>query len=345
LVEVAAITAHENRPPLLATWTYGQGRTAVWTTDAGQRWATPWTDWENYDKLFTQLVRWSLRPSQGDRDFSLVTQVQNDRVQVIVQTLDGGESQTGDLNLTGSVVDAAGSPLPLTLVQSAPGRYVGEFQAPQAGNYFVSVKPGAGRGLLRAGVNVPYSAEFQVRGTNDALLRSLAALTPRHGQAGQMIELPANLTADTKLAGDAFRRDLPPALSSQSIWHWMLVLLVVVFWGDICARRVMLDGSWFAPVVQRYQAWRVRRRGETASSPVLTRLQSRKAAATAAHDNRAGALRFEPEVETAPTEPLAVTTVVSTTNTPAPEPAPPAPGEYTNRLLRAKRDTQRKSRE
>ena len=29
---------------ILARWMYGAGKTAVITTDAGQRWATPWQD-------------------------------------------------------------------------------------------------------------------------------------------------------------------------------------------------------------------------------------------------------------------------------------------------------------
>ncbi|MDP6720442.1 MAG: VWA domain-containing protein, partial [Pirellulaceae bacterium] len=58
LVEVAAISplpTDEKNSTILASWTYGLGRTAVLTTDAGHRWAR-WTDWENYDKFFSQLV-------------------------------------------------------------------------------------------------------------------------------------------------------------------------------------------------------------------------------------------------------------------------------------------------
>jgi hypothetical protein len=48
---------------LLATWTYGLGRSVAWTSDVGQRWAKDWPAWENYDKVFSQMVRWSLRPA------------------------------------------------------------------------------------------------------------------------------------------------------------------------------------------------------------------------------------------------------------------------------------------
>ena len=59
--------------PLLASWTYGLGRSAVFTTDAGQRWAQPWTQWEKYDQLFVQLVRWSMRPIDNRGQFTVVS--------------------------------------------------------------------------------------------------------------------------------------------------------------------------------------------------------------------------------------------------------------------------------
>ncbi len=41
---------------VLAVWTYGLGRTAVLTTDAGARWASDWTEWGGYEK-FLQPTR------------------------------------------------------------------------------------------------------------------------------------------------------------------------------------------------------------------------------------------------------------------------------------------------
>ena len=46
---------------ILAVWTYGLGRTAVLTTDAGARWAADWTEWAGYEKFHSQLVRWLMR--------------------------------------------------------------------------------------------------------------------------------------------------------------------------------------------------------------------------------------------------------------------------------------------
>ncbi|MDP6443896.1 MAG: VWA domain-containing protein, partial [Pirellulaceae bacterium] len=54
---------------ILASWTYGLGRSAVLTTDAGKRWTASWTDWEDYDKFYVQLIRWAMRPVDEDGKF------------------------------------------------------------------------------------------------------------------------------------------------------------------------------------------------------------------------------------------------------------------------------------
>ena len=48
----------------------GAGKTAVFTTDAGQRWANAWTEWENYDRFFSQMIRWAMRPVNEEGKFS-----------------------------------------------------------------------------------------------------------------------------------------------------------------------------------------------------------------------------------------------------------------------------------
>ena len=54
--------------------------------------------------------------------------------------------------------------------QSAPGRYVGEFESGKPGSYLISIP--VGKGMIRTGVNVGYSNEFRDRETNTPLLKS-----------------------------------------------------------------------------------------------------------------------------------------------------------------------------
>ena len=72
---------------IMASWQFGLGRSVAFTTDAGKRWATQWTGWEQYDKLFSQMIRWASRPSGDTGDFTIATTVKDGRVQVIVTAL------------------------------------------------------------------------------------------------------------------------------------------------------------------------------------------------------------------------------------------------------------------
>ena len=68
--------------------------------------------------------------------------------------------------------------------QTAPGRYVGEFDSGKPGSYLISVRR-AGKAMIRTGVNIGYSDEFRDRETNTPLLESIAELPAKRRRAGQ----------------------------------------------------------------------------------------------------------------------------------------------------------------
>ena len=53
----------ERGEPLLATWRYGLGQTAAFTSDAKARWAAEWLAWPGYGKFWPQFVRGLMRKS------------------------------------------------------------------------------------------------------------------------------------------------------------------------------------------------------------------------------------------------------------------------------------------
>jgi hypothetical protein len=169
---------------ILAAWTYGLGKTAVFTTDAGRRWATPWTSWDGYDRFFSQLVRWSMRPSGEEGKFSVATDVEGTKTRVVITAIDQDDEYLNYQTLTGTVLGPNMESIPLDIDQSAPGRYVGEFDSTSAGSYMVLINPGSGQGMIRTGVNVGYSDEFRDQETNMPLLESLASLKTKRGEAG-----------------------------------------------------------------------------------------------------------------------------------------------------------------
>ncbi len=336
---------------VLATWTYGLGRAAVVTTDAGHRWAAAWTAWPGYDKFFGQLVRWAMRPASDPGKYTVTTDVRDDKVRVVITALDANDDFRNALRMTASAVgpDLDASELPIR--QVAPGRYIGEFDASKAGSYHVSIVPAAGEPPLITGVNVPYAAEFRERDTNRRLLQDLASLRPPGGQPGLLADLDLNASnRDQLLEVNTFRPGLPKASRIEDIWPLLLFFSAWVFLADVFVRRVAVSLAWLEPVAAR--VWRLVRPPASAAqvSQRLEQLRTRKdAIAQTLEQRRAAAyvaspdgrvLEEGPGVAAPPSAPLPAPTAVDAAP-PSDAVSSPAPSAedaaYTARLLEAKR--------
>ena len=352
LVETIVISpqpADERNATIMAAWTYGLGRTAVLTTDTGKRWAKGWPEWENYEKLFSQLVRWSMRPVDDKGKFTVATDVRDGKIRVIVTALDQDDEFLNFLNMSAAVLDPQLKSHELKIEQVAPGRYVGEAVAPKDGNYFISIKPGPDHGPLTSGVNVPYSAEFRERETNTALLKALAALRPVGGEPGTVIDGEfATDNIDSLLSIDTFREGLPPSISSQDVWPLFLVFAASIFFADIFIRRVTVSFDWVGPCLAWMRTKVFGAEDDEQTEERLDRLRSRKAAIAGEIDERRAATRFEPVMpeDGASADPEEVlrdaaaggAAASPSTQRPAAQLSPEAQDEesYTSRLLKAK---------
>ena len=119
---VSPVPSDEPNSSLLASWTYGLGKVVALTTDAGSRWASNWSSWPDYDKLFSQMVRWSMRPTGDQGKFVVASDVRGDKVRVIVNALDKDDQFLNFLSPTGNVLGPDMKSHELQLRQTAPGR-------------------------------------------------------------------------------------------------------------------------------------------------------------------------------------------------------------------------------
>jgi len=314
----------------------------------GGRWATAWKNWAHYESFFSQMVRWSMRPPGDDGQYTVATELVDGQVEVIVTALDKDDEFRNFLDLAGKVVGPAMEPLDLRLEQVAPGRYRGTFAAEDAGSYFVILGSEGGGVSIRTGVDVPYSAEFRQRETNDTLLRNLARLVPEGGTEGLVIETAAvNTDPEALRSGNVFRHDLPPATSSQGVWPLLLLLGSCLFFGDVFIRRVHVHFGWVAPMLAAARDRVLRRERQAVPSEYMERLRSRKAELTDAIETRRAAARFEPTAD--PTSPSPPRDALDAGPAAPPVRQPPPPGvsltpdqqpaeeSYTERLLKAKK--------
>ena len=59
------ILSIEKKDPLLSSWQFGLGRTAVFASDAKSRWAEKWITWNGFDKFWVNVFRDLLPHSQS----------------------------------------------------------------------------------------------------------------------------------------------------------------------------------------------------------------------------------------------------------------------------------------
>lgn len=339
---------------ILASWTFGLGRTVAFTTDAGKLWANAWTTWPNYNKFFTQMIKWSMRPGNEEGKFSVATDVRDGKVRLIVTALGKQDEFLNFLNMSAAGVDPDLKTFEVKVEQTAPGRYVAEFEGDKAGSYFLTISPGPGKPPLITGVTVPYSAEFREHQTNVALLKQLAALKPKGGETGKLIEddlvrEPGQKRPQT----NTFRMDLAKALSNQDLWPLIALAAGCMFFGDVLIRRVAIHFYWILPLGRRLWDRLLRRQREQVADARLERLRSRKAEVSGQLDERRAATRFAPQAPApgeAPARELDEVLKDAAGETAAPPPpAAPKPSmtapqdekSYTARLLDAKKQARK----
>src|SRR5256886_5150327 len=189
--------------PVLATWRYGLGRSAAFTSDAKAKWGVLWLRWRDFNKFWSQLVRWTLR-SGSRSDTVAVVDRRDDVGEITVDAVDPKGEFINFLDSQVGVVAPNRERTVLDLEQVGPGRYRGRFPAPQEGVYLVGMAQRRGErviGSQLAGLLGPYAQELRDLGVDETLLRELAELT-----GGAALEKPRdaflNARRRARLAGE-----------------------------------------------------------------------------------------------------------------------------------------------
>lgn len=101
--------------PLVAHWLVGQGRVAVFTSDADRRWGADWIRWPNFERAWGELLRLTMRPRPSEELFVRVEPHGSGRELVL-------EGALSDPRV--SLVSAGGGQLvPLAVAQHGPFRW------------------------------------------------------------------------------------------------------------------------------------------------------------------------------------------------------------------------------
>ncbi|MCP3917520.1 MAG: VWA domain-containing protein [bacterium] len=215
--------------PVLATWNYGLGRAAAFTSDAKAKWAGDWIGWESYPKFWSQLVR-SVMSTGAHKELRTRTRIDVEQgvARVTLDVRDRRGAFRDDVTPEVSILVQDGDPVTLETEHLGPGLYRATFPIEEYGEFYrllVVQKQGDDVVDIKAlGVTESYSPEFRTPLPDEDLLELVA-----HETGGTFA--PADVDAVWKFEGD-------PARTPKDTWWWWLLAAAFLLPIDIAVRRL-----------------------------------------------------------------------------------------------------------
>jgi len=226
--------SEEGDDPILAHWQVGLGKTVAFTSGMWTKWGPEWTSWSKFSKLWAQIARWASRQSEAAA-FDVTTSVQGGKAKVRIDALNKDAEAVNFMDVAGTLVNPGQDSQPLRLTQTGPGRYEGEFDARDRGNYIINLQYAMGHGTsaqsgtLQTGVTVAYSPEYSQLRANRTLLDELQQRT--HGRLLDVAQPQAVFD----------RAGLRQAETRRAMWEQILRWMLVLFLIDVAIRRIAIN--------------------------------------------------------------------------------------------------------
>jgi uncharacterized membrane protein/uncharacterized protein YegL len=204
--------------PLLVVWQYGLGRSAVFTSDAKNRWAANWVNWPGFDRLWTNLSR-DLLPhapaSEATADFDRA----NNELVVEYRLARGMADPAGIPDIY--ALGPNGFQAPLKVDKVAAGHYRGRLAIGQNQGLFRMRPVADSRAFPEVGF---YRQEDEMTeyGNNTELLRQIASAT-----GGRYNPAPRQVF-------DAGKRSIR---ATMEIWPGLLALALLLNLAELVLRK------------------------------------------------------------------------------------------------------------
>jgi Ca-activated chloride channel homolog len=227
--------------PVLATWRFGLGKTAAFTSDLSPNWGSDWVQWKQYEAFVKQLMIEISRVDQHS-DLYMQTFADGDEGVIMVEDYHPQESM---LEVQAQINGPHDRQNTLSLKQVGPRRYEGRFRLWGKGRYQIALAGvGAGRNeQTLGGFVVAYSPEYLRFRSDPVTLRMIAERTGGRILSGQ------------ETGKDLFAIPRQPRETSKSILDFLLIVLACLVPLDVGIRRVQLDWSvvrgWFGGAGQK----------------------------------------------------------------------------------------------
>lgn len=160
--------------PLLASWSVGVGRAAVFTSDFKDRWGQAWTSWGGAERLFAQLGRDLARHAESPR-VRLEADTTGGELRLRASVTDERGRSESLRRLVAKVTAPDGTSLQLPLSAVGAGLYSAAVPAARPGAYVASLVDEQTQALeATTGAVLALGDELRPTGTDRGLLRRIA---------------------------------------------------------------------------------------------------------------------------------------------------------------------------
>lgn len=219
------------RDPLLATWRYGLGNSAAFTSDLSTNWGRDWVNWGEYRQFVDQLL---LRVARAEDTNNLKVWMYPDgnRTSIVVEDF---ASEPRFLDLTALVTGPQEKSEQVQFHQTGPGRYEAELSLWGEGRYQTTVMtnnlPQESQERAVGGLILPYSPEYLRFEADPLKLEDIAERT-----GGSLLK---GVSAEQAVETIYGQRD--PKQSTSNIFDWLLMSLLILIPLDVAVRRIQFD--------------------------------------------------------------------------------------------------------
>jgi uncharacterized membrane protein len=219
--------------PLLASWSVGIGRAAVFTSDFKDRWGRAWTSWSGGERLFGQLARDLARHAENPR-VRLEADTSGGELKLRASVTDDRGRSESLRRLVAKVTGPDGSSLSVPLDAVGAGLYSATVAASRPGAYVASLVDEQTQVLeATTGAVLTLGDELRPTGTDRGLLRRITA------QSGGKLR-------DT-LAGIFLDRDAE-RFAYSSIGPWLSCIAALGLLLAVASRRLtvpeFMERAW-----------------------------------------------------------------------------------------------------
>lgn len=231
------IFSSDQDDPILATWQYGLGRTAAWTSDAKGMWTSSWMQWQQSPRFWKNLISWLLQKKVKD-DYSITGGIVKGKgnLELILPADERLENET----VEATIVSPDGKEESVKLEPISPGVYRGSFSGDETGVYIANVSVNSNGETVKSissGIIIPYSPEYDRIGKSEENLLEKLAIEG----GGRVLSKPE----------EVFSGQLKQTVAINDMTNPLLTLIIILLMLDIAFRRLNIPFEKLEPVISK----------------------------------------------------------------------------------------------